>query len=203
MDKIDPNSLDFDCDWSGALNFQPGTKATMGYLLTWNGCGGLNLAKAIEIPHPAPAASQQVTLGNPIQCIGVLESFRFDGGETDPIRMRAYVSKSAAAEILGKLARPLTSTKLKLAWCILAYDSDKKCWYESSFVKSPAQASASLDAVEGRLQMFVDRKPTKIAEHLDIHVYGFDFQVVPSDGSTSQLEFASGLTRRLVRTWGE
>ena len=57
-------------------------------------------------------------------------------GDDDPISISAYVSKGAAADVRAKPARPVTSTKVKVAWYIIAYDDEKKGWYEAvAFVR--------------------------------------------------------------------
>jgi hypothetical protein len=197
------NDLDFDCDWRFGLNLRPSLKGTVGYLLDWSGCGGLSLQKDIEVWNPFNTSGQRVVSGRIIKCIGLLESFRFAGGQNDPVRIKAFVSKGTAADLRSKLARPLTNTRLKLAWYIIDFDDSDKLWYEAAFLKSPKTADASIDSAGGELQIFVDNEPTRISETLDINVFGFEFQVVPADKKTATLEFASGPTRKLVKQWGD
>ena len=197
-----PNDLDFDCDWRYGLNLRPSAKGMVGYLLEWSGCGGLNLKKDIEVWNPFSTAGQRVVSGSTIKCIGLLESFRYAGGENDPIRLRTYVSKGSAADLRAKLARPLTQTRVKLAWYIIGFDVSDKLWYEAAFLKSPKLADVSVDSAGGTLQMFVDSEPTPVSETLDINVFGFDLQVVPASKKKAELEFASGPTHRLVKQWG-
>jgi len=198
----DPNDLDFDCDWRFGINLQARMKGTVGYLLEWNGCGGLNLTKDIEVWNPFNTSGQRVVSGNTIKCIGLLESFRYAGGENDPIRLRAYVSRGTAADLRSKLARPLTNTRLKLAWYILDFDEGDKRWFEAALLKSPKMAEAAIDTTGGTLQIFVDREATRVSETLDLNVFGIEFQVVPASKKKALLEFASGPTHRLVKQWG-
>jgi len=198
----DANDLDFDCDWRFGLNLRASTKGTVGYLLEWSGLGGLSLTKDIEVWNPFNTSGQRVVSGTKIKCVGLLESFRYVGGQNDPIRIRAYVSKGSAADLRSKLARPLTNTKLKLAWYIIDFDESDKRWYEAALLKDPKQAEASIDSAGGTLQIFVDREATRIAETLDINVFGFELQVVPAAKKKAVLEFASGPTQRLVKQWG-
>ena len=198
-----PNALNFDCDWKFGLNLRASNKGTVGYLLEFNGLGGLNLKKDIEVWNPYDAAGQKVVTGPKIKCIGLMEWFRFEGGDNDPVRMKFYVSKPMGAEVRAKLAKPLTNTKLKLAWYIIDFDEDAKLWYEAAFVKSPKQAEANIDSAGGNLQIFVDNEPDKASDSLDINVYPFEFQVVPADKKNAKLEFATGPTQRLVKQWGE
>lgn len=195
------NSLNYDCDWRLGFNLNPVLQGTIGYLLTWNGCGGLNLQKDMEIYNPFNSAGQTVLTGPKIECIGVLESFRYDGGENDPIRIKAYVSKGTAADVRAKLASPLTNTKLKVAWYIIDFDTERKAWYEAAFIKTPAYVDANIDTAGGNLQLFISNSAVRISETLDIGVYPLEFQIVPADESSADLEFATGPSRRLVKKW--
>jgi hypothetical protein len=195
------NSLNFSCDWRFGMNLDARGKATVGYLLFWSGCGGLSLARDIEIWNPFDSAGQTVVTGPKIQCIGVIESFGYDGGESDPIRIVAYVSKSTAADVRAKLSRPLSTTKVKLVWYIIGFDDDKKAWYEAALVKNKAKAEALVDTVDGVLQLFVASEPTRLSDTLDIRVYKLEFQAAPAPERRTTLEFATGVAQRLVKTW--
>jgi hypothetical protein len=198
------NNLDFICNWSFGFNLDPRAKGgNVGYLLWWSGIGGLSLPKDIEVWNPYNAAGQTVVTGPKVQCIGLLESFKFAGGEDDPIRIVAYVSKSVAADIRAKLSRPVSTTKLKLAWYIIAYDDDAKLWYEAALIKDKAKADANIDTASGQLQMFISNEPTRISESLELKVYRFEFQVVPAEGNAALLEFATGPSQKLVKQWSE
>lgn len=201
--ESNPNHLDFDCDWRFGLNLRSSLKGTVGYLLDWSGCGGLNLKKDIEVWNPFNTAGQRVVSGSTIKCIGLIEQFHFEGGQTDPIRLKVYVSKGTAADIRSKLARPLTNTKVKLAWYIIDFDESDKLWYEAAFLKSPKTADASIDSVGGNLRISIENEPTRVSDTLDVNVFRFEFQVVPQDKKKAELEFASGPSRRLVKQWGE
>ena len=196
------NHLNFHCDWRLGFNLQSGLKGAVGYLLDWSGCGGLNLKKDIEVWNPFSNSGQTVVSGSTIKCIGLIEDFHYEAGTTDPIRIKAYVSKGTASDIRAKLARPITSPRLKLAWYIINFDEADKLWFEASYVKSPKTAEASLDSTGGDLQIFVDNQHTRISDTLDIGVFGFEFQVVPADKKKCTLEFATGSKLRLVKQWG-
>jgi hypothetical protein len=200
---MDSNPLDFDCDWRLGFNLQPRLKGTVGYLLEWSGLGGLSLKKDIEVWNPYSTAGQKVVSGTTVKCIGLLEWLRYAGGQNDPIRLRAYVSRESAADVRSKLAKPLSNTRLKLAWYIIDFDEGDKLWYEAAFLKDPKTAEASLDSAQGALQISVDRAPTRIADTLDINVFGFELQVVPANKKKALLEFASGPGQKLVKQWGE
>lgn len=195
------SALDFNCDWRFGINISSSLKASVGYLLDWSGCGGLNLKKDIEVWNPCDKAARTVVTDSTVKCIGLIESFKFEGGENDPIRIVAYLSKGMAAEVRAKLANPLRNTQLKLGWYIIDYDEELKRWYEAAYCKSPTKADANIDSSDGELQIFVANEATRVNETLDINVFKFEFQVVPADGKTTQLEFATGPQRRLVKKW--
>ncbi len=204
MSDGSPNSLDFACDWQLALNLSPSRNGCIGYLLAFSGLGGLRLKKDIEVWNPvSDQAVQTVVSGDKVECIGLLESFAYEGGETDPIRVKAYVSKGSAADLRAKLARPLANTAVKLAWYIVDFDTEMKTWFEAAFVKQGKEASANVDSTGGELQLFVDNQPTQVSPCLDIGVYAVVLQVVPADKKKAVLEFATGPRRRLVKSWGE
>jgi hypothetical protein len=193
--------LDYDCNWRLGFNFNPSAKGTIGYLLFWSGCGGLSLPKDIEVWNPFAGGGQTVVSGATIKCIGLIESFRFSGEDQAPIRMVAYVSQETAANVVAKLAKPITATSLQVAWYVLSFDDDRKQWYEASFIKGNAKASASVDTAGGQLQLFIDNTPMRVDERLDIKAYKFEFQIIPEEGASSYLEFATGPTQRLVKKW--
>ena len=197
------NSLSFDCDWRFGFNLHALGKGTVGYLLFWSGCGGLNLKKDVQVWNPFDSAGQTVVQGPKIDCIGLIESFRFEGGEDDPIRISAYVSKDVAADVRATLARPLPTTKVKVGWYIISYDDDDKCWYESSLIRDKKNAEANIDTSDGVMQMFIANQGTRIAETLDLKVYKLEFQIVPAAGKNTLIEFATGPSQRLVKKWGE
>lgn len=202
-DRDSPNALNFDCDWRYGLNLNPSQRGTVGYLLDFSGCGGLTLSKDIEVWNPFDSEGQTVLSGDRVKCIGLVEQFRYEGGEGDPIRIRAYLSKGNAADVRAKLARPLNNTSVKLAWYIIDFDNEAKLWYEAAFLKSPKKADANLDSAGGELQLFVDNEATSLNDTLDIGVYALEVQVVPADNKKATLEFATGPRRRLVKQWGE
>lgn len=204
MSESSPNSLDFSCDWRFALNITSRQHGCVGYLLSLSGLGGLNLSADIEAWNPISDRNVRTVVSkDQVKCIGLIESFRYEGGETDPIRIRSFVSKGSAADIRAKLARPLTKTGLKLSWYIVDFDPESKSWFEAAFIKRGKEAQANVDSTGGELQIFVDNDATAVSDTLDIGVYAFEVQVVPADGKKAVLEFATGPRRRLVKAWGE
>lgn len=197
------NNLNFECDWRFGFNVEASKKGMVGYLLFWSGCGGLTLEQDMEVWNPFSSSGQTIVSGPRITAIGLIERFQFQGGASDPISISAYVSKGAAANVRAKLVTPLTNTKIKTAFYIIGFDDEKKAWYEAALIKdATCKVDAVLDTVNGDLQLFVSKEPTAIAEHLDVQVFKMEFQIVPAVGKTANLEFATGPTTRVVRSWG-
>jgi hypothetical protein len=196
------NNLNFVCNWRFGFNLDPKKKGPVGYILLWSGCGGLTLAQDIEVWNPFSSPGQTIVSGDRIQCVGIIDTFAFNGGSDDPIRISAYVSKGAAANLRAKLSAPLTSTKLKVAFYIVGYDDEKKTWFESVLIKdSILCVNAVVDTLDGVLQLFISNDPTPLAEHLDIMLYKMEFQLTPAEGTTATIEFATGPSTRVVRSW--
>jgi hypothetical protein len=194
--------LDLDCDWRNALSLTPGSAPTVGYLLFWSGLGGLSLAKDIEVMNPFDGAGQTIVTGKTINCIGLLESFKFEGDSEDPIQLVAYVSKESAANLKSKLSRPVTTTKVQVGVYVIAFDDDKNQWFEALCLRTPDKLSANLDTARGELQIYVGDKGTKLDPQVDLKLVKFTFQIIPAAQSTATIEFATGPTERIMKTWG-
>jgi hypothetical protein len=197
-----PNSLDYKCDWRIGFNLNPLAKGTIGYLLYWTGCAGLSLPQDMTVWNPLDSSAQTVVVGSTIDCCGLLESFSFEGGAEDPIHIVSYVSKGVAASIRATLAQPLTNTKVKVGWYIIAFDDEAKAWYEAAFVKDATYVEALLDTSLGEVQMFIANEGTSVSDTLDLRVYRFEFQIIPQESKTANTEFSTGLTQHLVKAWG-
>lgn len=195
-------NLDHECDWRFGFNRDARGNATIGYLLFWSGCGGLNLPRDISVWNPFSSPGQKVVSGTMMKCIGVLESFRYEGEADDPIHLVAYVSKDAAANVRAKLARPVTSTKVQIAWYIISFDDDSNQWFEAAYIQGHANAAANIDTSDGELQISIANKSEQIADNIDLRVHRFELQIIPAAGARSTLQFATGLSQRLVKSWG-
>jgi hypothetical protein len=174
----------------------------VGYLLFWSGCGGLSLNSDIQVWNPYNTPGQTVVTGAMVTCIGVIERFHFDGDDDDPIRISVYVSKDNAASIRAKLSSPVTSTTVQVGWYIISFDDDRNAWYEAAYLQGGANASANLDTTNGELQISIANVAVRIQETIDLKVYKFEFQIIPAAGAQSTLQFATGPTQKIVKTWG-
>ena len=166
--------LSFDCDWLSAASTNPLGLARVGYLLAWSGCGGLNLTTDIQVNNPYPAST--IVSGSTVSCIGFIERFKFNGEDNGPIKITAYVGADNAANLLEKLATPLTSTSVQVSWCICSFDSASKAWYEAAYVDGGANASANIDTAKGKLGIGIDDAPTPVPDGTILPVfYRFKF----------------------------
>ena len=157
----------------------------------------------IEVWNPFTGAGQTVIRGETVRCIGLIEDFKYQGGDTDPIRISCYISKGNQSNIRAKLAKPLTNTKVKMAWYIISYDESAKQWYEAVKLVSPKIAQTNVNSAEGEMQIFMEKDPEKLSETLDINVYRFEFELIPQEKKKVRVQYATGPTKRVVRQWGE
>jgi hypothetical protein len=194
------DDLHFDCSWVDAFNLSAGRKGTFGYLLEWSGIGGVNLAKDIVVWNPAWGSIDSLP-SDRITCVGILERLAFGADPSDPIRVTCLLSKDNQSNLRAKLGHELTSTKVKASWTLVDYDEYSKSWYQAVELLNPKRLSAALNTADGALQIEVDAVPTPISPSLDIEVYRFEFEIVPTERTQAEIQFATGPTQRVVRAW--
>ncbi len=194
--------LNFECDTAYALNLDPNEKARVGYLMSFNGLGGLSLKADIELFNPFNAKDGECLKGTKVKCVGIVEKFAFSGDKEDPIRIAAYLSTANAAALRGKLASGVKSTKLKFSFAIADYDLDAKAWFEAAIVQDNGKATAAIDTMDGVLQIFVDAEPRRLDPSFDIVFCRMVFQAAPEPKKESKLRFATGSKQKVVRAWG-
>lgn len=191
-----PDLLEIQCNWRTGFQYRPGFRGALGYLLEWNGCGGLNLQKDLTLSAPTVG-----DFGPTVQCIGLIERLTVTG-TSGPLDFRVYVGRVTAANVLNHFAKPLESLRLKLAWAIIDFDEAGDTWFEAAHLKSPETAEALMDTEKGRPRVFLDNQPTTLAEDVDVRFFRFDFQVVPAPKKSTTLEFATNSQERRVTKWG-
>ena len=196
------NDIRVVCQWQAAFNVTAQSKGAFGYVTEWSGLGGLILAKDIVVWNPISGSGAAVLGGQTIPCVAVMASFGYAGDTSDPMRVACYVSKDNQANIRAKLSRELVNTKIKAAWTVVDYDESSKGWFQAVELLDPKRLDAIVNTVDGELQVSVDSAPTRISEGLDIHVFKFEFEVVPHPRKKSKVQFAMGPNQKLVREWG-
>ena len=194
------NSLEFNCAWAAGFQFRKGFHGRLGYLLDWSGCGGLTLKKELRLA--APAVGAETRKGSKLECIGLIEQLRFEGGPSGPIGFRVYVSRGVAANVLNHFGNPLDSLRLKLAWHVFDFDEGRNCWFDAAHLKSPETAEALSDTRDGAPRLFMDNQPTVLSDTVDMKFFRFEFQVVPAPKKSTTLEFATRSQERRITRWG-
>jgi hypothetical protein len=197
------NDLNVSCAWQHAFNVAPNRKGPFGYLLEWSGLGGLVLAKDIVVWNPLGGTSQSLLGGATVSCVGVIDSFRFGGDVTDPIRISCFLSQENQTNLRAKLARDLVNTKVRMSWSVVGYDEAAKAWFEAIDLLDPPQLDGLVNTVDGALQIDIDGAPTSIGEQQQLQVYHFEVEVVPQPNKLTTLQFALGQNQRIVAEWGE
>ncbi len=194
--------LSFECDWRFAMNVSGRQKARAGYLLSWSGVGGLNLAADLTVRNPHTSTGASSLTGPTVKCVGLIEKFSFAGGQEDPIRIVAYVTTGTAAALRVKLASGITTTKFTFSFAICDFDLDARKWFESAFVQGKAKAAGVVDTTDGILQLLIDATPTRVNPDLDLVLCRMEFQAAASDATSVNLQFATGAGERVVKAWG-
>jgi hypothetical protein len=196
MDIVKPDVLELECNWTTGFQYRPGFRGALGYLLEWNGCGGLNLKQELTLSSPTVG-----DFGPTVKCIGLIERLTMRG-PSGPIEFRTYVGRATAANVLNHLQNPLENLRLKLAWAIIDFDEAGDTWFEAAHLKSPASAEALLDTEKGQPKLFLDNQPTTLAPDVDVRFHLFEFRVVPAPKKSTTLEFATNSQERRVTKWG-
>ncbi|WP_120543364.1 hypothetical protein [Corallococcus terminator] len=192
-----PDVLEIHCDWRAGFQYRPGFRGSLGYLLDWSGCGGLNLKRDLTLSSPTVGK-----IGPTVQCIGLIERLYMDGGSAGPMDFRVYVGRGTAANVLNHFAQPLENLRVKLAWAVIDFDESGDTWFEAAHLKSPDTAEALIDTVQGAPRLFLDNQPTTLSEQLDVRFFCFEFQVVPAPKKSTTLEFATNAQERRITKWG-
>jgi hypothetical protein len=197
------NDLDVVCAWQHAFNVAPNRKGPFGYLMELSGLGGLILSKDIVVWNPLAGTSQSLLGGATVNCVGVIERFRYGGDVTDPIKLACFVSQENRTNLRAKLSRELVNIKVRMKWLVVGYDEAAKAWFSAIELLDPAQLDGLINTVDGTLQITIDGAPTRLGEDQDLQVYRLELELVPPPATTATLQFALGQNQRIVAAWGE
>ena len=202
MAEQDSNGIHFSCEWQKSTNLGPTVRGSMGYLLKWSGCGGLNLPTDIKVWHPWPDSLGKT--GEHFKCVGLMENFEYGGGETDPIRISAWVSANTKGSIASAITKGIKQTKFNFSFFIVDFDTEKKVWFDKAFVIYPfTGVQAALNTTNGAIQLFAGSEPQSIQDHLDIKLYRMEFEAVPQENKVGRLHVAYSKTANVIKKWGE
>ena len=174
----------------------PEQKQRVGYLVKFTGLNmGDFLAEDIDVFTPYNSTETgygEVEVDSDevkITCVGVLESFSWEGGVGDPLCLSSYISAENAEVLSAKTKSALDTTIIsELAWWIVNFDEENKVWYEEAYPLDPTIAGGQLNAPGGQdVRMTVGTQAMKVAPNIDINVYNLYFEVIPAANSDLQL----------------
>jgi hypothetical protein len=197
------NDLDVTCAWQHTFNVAPNRKGPFGYLMELSGLGGLILSKDIVVWNPLAGTSQTLLGGPTVNCVGVIERFRYGGDVTDPIRLSCFVSQENRTNLRAKLSRDLVNIKVRMKWLLVGYDEAAKAWFSEVELLDPTQLDGLVNTVDGVLQVSVAGTPTRLSDAQDLQVYRFELELVPPPETVATIQFALGQNQRIVSQWGE
>jgi hypothetical protein len=202
----------FECDKEAGFVQDPNAQRPFGYVLEMDGFGlsGRLLADLqVSVPfnsgeaprfsaYVAPAAAQPLGTA---KVIGVIETFEWNGGVGDPIKLDLYVSQENAMQIKALQQMALKTTAIKaLAWWIADYDQESKKWYEAAYPLE-TRISGMITGKENP-ELNVDLSPVVVKEGIDVNVYKVSLQVVPAANKQYLLHFANSAQKKVVKSWG-
>jgi hypothetical protein len=190
----------------------PSKKQRVGYLMFFEGMDmGEFLKPDIEVFTPfnsqeAPAYGEVQLEGDDkkITCVGMIESFSFNGGVGDPLRISAYISSENANILQAKLKTTLSTNKVtKLGWWICNFDAENKVWFEEAYPKEPTTVVGQVNAPGGKdFRIAVAQDATRISPTLDTNVYNLYLEVIPAANATYNFHFATSSKTPYIRQWG-
>lgn len=202
-----PIPFEFACDMTTGFLPEPREQKRVGYLTDFNGLdvgfGPSNsLAKDLQVffPYPKPTYAplgDQVVNGK-VKVIGVLETFVWNGGVSDPLQFVCYVSQQSAIQLETLQQRSLKTISISsFGWWITDYDQETRTWYEQSYPLTPEPGGQ----FKGQINIDVSN-PMPVAEGIDVKVYQVSFEIVPAVNRQYALHFAKSSTQSVVKSWG-
>ncbi|MEO1338398.1 MAG: hypothetical protein AAFV29_22340 [Myxococcota bacterium] len=201
----------FECDWRSGFVMNPEMKQRVGYLVKFNGLNmGEYLKEDIDVFTPYNSTEtgySEVEVDSDdvkVTCVGIMESFHWEGGVGDPVCISSYISAENAEVLSAKMKATLDTTIVsELAWWIVNFDEENKVWYEEAYPLDPSVASGQLNAPGGKeVRLNIGAQAVKIAPNIDINVYPFYFEAIPAANTTYNFNFATSLKTKFVKNWG-
>jgi len=190
-----------DCDAGAGVMSDPKQPKRVGYITTTKGLGTppVILAADLRVPSPFQASSAAPSTANTLQVVGIIESFEWNGGAGDPIKIVFYVSQQNALQVKGLQQQVLKSTKVdELGWWIADYDPQAKKWYEQAYPTGTRTISGIITGKENP-ELSVDLAPVALK---NATLYKVSLTVVPGANQRYTLFFANASNRSVVRPWG-
>ena len=203
-------SYNLPCDWRSGFVMDPTKKPRLGYLVWFQGLNMVDFLKQdikTSTQYKTPTNYKGVTIDpttGQLTSTGVIDSFSWAGGVSDPLCISAYISQENATILKNQMMGTLKTTTIKkLAWWICNFSLENKVWYEEAWPASALAVTGQLNAPGGkdvRLNLATD--PTKIAQNIDVNVYNVYFEVVPAANAIYTLGFATSPKAFYKLKWG-
>jgi len=202
----------FECDKEAGFVPDPNAHRRFGYVLALNGFGlPKPLATDLQVTVPfnsgeaprfsayiAPADDQPLGTA---EVVGVIETFEWNGGVGDPIKLDFYVSQENAMQSKALQQMALKTTAIKaLAWWIADYDQEAMRWYEAAYPLGTGITGMITGKESPELN--VDLSPVAVKDGIDVNAYKVSLQVVPAANKQYSLHFANSAQGKVVKSWG-
>jgi hypothetical protein len=186
--------FNFACDKDYGFLPDPNAHQRVGYVTAFAGLG---------LPH---ALSADLTVTNPLTgaktpAFGVIETFEWEGGTGDPLKIEMYVSQENATQLKALQQSALTTTKVSaLDYQIIDYDQETKQWFTQSAPEK--QPLSGIVAGKENSGLNVDLTPVPVIEGIDLNVFKVSVQITPAANQAYALTFANSSAKPVTKQWG-
>jgi hypothetical protein len=202
-------SYNLPCDWKSGILMDLTKKTRLGYLVWFQGLGMSEyLRQDIQVltPFKNPTAYKGIPIDpttGKTSCTGIIGSFSWNGGVSDPLCIGAYISQQNAQTIRAMMTSTLKTTAVgKLAWWICNFSLEHNMWYEETWPANPLIVTGQLNAPGGSVRLSVGQDLTQVATNINANFYSIYFEVVPAANGIFSLAFANSPKANALLNWG-
>jgi hypothetical protein len=198
--------FEFSCNMEAGFVMDPNQHGRLGYVTSLFGFGlEAPFATDLQVSVPFNTGAKpaftglQYKSGSPVgsaKVVGVIETFKWDGGVGDMISLDFYVSQQNAVAIKSSQQHTLTTRAINsLAWWIVDYDQQAKIWFEQAY---PVGGSVTglVAGQGGNLMLNVGLVP--VTAKID----KVSLAVEPGANRAYELQFAESSKIKVVKPWG-
>jgi hypothetical protein len=198
--------FEFSCNMEAGFVMDPNQRGRLGYVTSLFGFGlEAPFATDLQVSVPFNTGAKpaftglQYKSGSPVgsaKVVGVIETFKWDGGVGDMISLDFYVSQQNAVAIKSSQQHTLTTRAINsLAWWIVDYDQQAKMWFEQAY---PVGGSVTglVAGQGGNLMLNVGLVP--VTAKID----KVSLAVEPGANRAYELQFAESSKIKVVKPWG-
>lgn len=208
--------FEYKCNPAAGFVMDPNQHLPFGYVVALNGFGlAATLPKDLQVHLPFNASAapnfKALTYTGPsstapmgvAKVVGVIESFSWEGGTADPIKLEFYVSQENAMQIASLQHLALKTTLVSaLGWWLADYDQEDKKWFEQAYPVTVTGAITGHINKRKDPDLKVDLHPVKVRDNIDVNVYKVTLAVVPAGNAKYKLNFASSYQQKVIKSWG-